>query len=849
MGFSKVICEYERNISSVVILSRSRQPKECPQRWLYIQGQCYLVVRYIKHLTSDENAGENVCRMPSSKIASTEHLYFLQRYLPSLLGQNPVVYLLMEAGTHTTPTSHCLLVPSDIESRYASASGFSDAVGSNCVSLSKSAHGVVCSIEAEVIVLETCLPGLYMCQDGTCILNKYLCDGKAQCPDKSDEVNCTDVCVKSTKEITMSAQYCFSLCHQPQCKCSWKYFQCQGGGCVAWWAVCDCVEDCLDGSDETQCMSCHTDMKQIVAAMTVLDHERDPVKPNDDRQIRTPGSNSTCMRGYSPYLDQPDQCFPSKELCIFEKLSGNRIQHCGTGGHLLSCTRFECPDFYKCPSSYCIPLYKVCNGEADCPNGEDEGRCEGQGCPGFLRCGTEEICVHPKDIQDGEVHCTMTANDEDIYIGQPCPDNCLCVGGGLNCEQLNVIATLPPVYHEVKMLILNGAKVYHNETIFRPFRKMLGLDMSSNELSHLYGGLFTNQQQLIILNLEKNSLKYIKRNYFTGLSNLRHLILKHNPIQVSDSFAYTMMGMAEYLDLSGLQLKQIAHNAFHGMKSCSVLNVSFNEISEISYGIFRGLSVLKVLDLRGNSIKSFNPGEFFIVRMLHKVYMPQKEFCCQGTFSDSCSPSGIGMPCQFYTENHVKVLGWCLVVLGCTFNGVMLSARAFGKKNRLWTLNILKNLAGILMTLSLSLVLVADLFVEGSIVSFSGRLLISSPAHVPANFLYITSFTMQVALSAIITIWKCVAVILPLKANMILNLAPQGKYDLNTNSNLRNFGVLFVICGSHGFLGFDSGWSVATFSSWSFLWYIFFQHKQRNSCKLLLLNFHQCNTHPLSTVD
>ncbi len=767
LGFSKVICEYEKNISAVATLVRSRQPKQCPQSWLYVQGQCYLVVRYSQVSTTEENPPENVCDALGSKIADQEHINYLRRYFLFLLGWNPVVYLLMQAESpNEGSTSHCSLVPSDTENRHSPPSRAADVAGSNCDSLAWAAHGVVCKIQADIIQLGTCLRGLYRCQDGTCILNKYLCDGRAQCPDKSDEVDCTDVCAASSKPVL--ADDCFSLCQQPQCLCSWKYFQCQRGGCVPWWAVCDCVNDCLDGSDETQCISCHTALEDIVAARTAKDQERDILKPNDDKQMATLGSNSSCIGGQSGCLYPPDNCFQPKSLCIYEKISFGHTQHCSNGDHLLSCSKFECPSFYKCTSSYCIALHKVCNGEADCPSGEDEGNCGDETCPDLLKCDKEGICVHPKDIQDGEAHCTATADDEDIYIHQPCPRTCVCIGSGLRCEQLN-LATMSPAYLGVKMLNLNRAKVDFSKTNFRAFRNLLGLDMSENKLFQMYDSLFINQQSLIMLNLESNYLKRVARGYFSGLNNLRHLNLKNNPIQTVDPFSYTAMGQAAYLDLSALQLRQIAPKAFHGMHHCVTLNISFNHIGKISYGSFSGLPVLKVLDLSRNPITSFAPEEFFMIRMLHRVYMPRKEFCCQDRpdrlFSGSCSPSGVAISCEYYIGIIYKVLGWCVVALCCVVNGFLLLLGARGKKTRLLTLNVWNNIAGMLMALSVSLILLTDL--SGSISPLL-EIRLTNPANLAANFLYISSFEMIMTSSAFATAFRSVAVIHPLKSNVML---------------------------------------------------------------------------------
>ncbi|ELT90340.1 hypothetical protein CAPTEDRAFT_93704, partial [Capitella teleta] len=44
--------------------------------------------------------------------------------------------------------------------------------------------------------------------------------------------------------------YCHEVCHAKDCRCKPGYFQCEAGGCVPYSKVCDCSEDCSDGSDE-----------------------------------------------------------------------------------------------------------------------------------------------------------------------------------------------------------------------------------------------------------------------------------------------------------------------------------------------------------------------------------------------------------------------------------------------------------------------------------------------------------------------------------------------------------------------------------------------------------------------
>ncbi len=37
---------------------------------------------------------------------------------------------------------------------------------------------------------------------------------------------------------------------------------------------------------------------------------------------------------------------------------------------------YQCPEnYFKCPGNYCIPLRSLCDGEWQCPEGEDEAEC------------------------------------------------------------------------------------------------------------------------------------------------------------------------------------------------------------------------------------------------------------------------------------------------------------------------------------------------------------------------------------------------------------------------------------------------------------------------------------------
>ena len=90
------------------------------------------------------------------------------------------------------------------------------------VVLSNETNLFLCRRNVSVGSLAT-IHGLYQCEDSTYIAEHHVCDGEADCPDTSDEMNCTGVC---TFFVPCGNLSCYTSCKSDICTCNRLYFQC-----------------------------------------------------------------------------------------------------------------------------------------------------------------------------------------------------------------------------------------------------------------------------------------------------------------------------------------------------------------------------------------------------------------------------------------------------------------------------------------------------------------------------------------------------------------------------------------------------------------------------------------------
>ena len=461
-----------------------------------------------------------------------------------------------------------------------------------------------------VLQLDTCRPGHTMCVDRSCVLDKFACD-MVGCDARP--CYCTVNVPIVEKRI---GSFCQDVCHPSTCSCGPLLYQCASGGCIHFIHVVDGNNDCRDGSDEIGLYSPSATVSQIFkiesrekvtqhfkcrAGHMIPDTFVDDLIPDcpgseaeDEslyislmRRAQTPPS--PCLeKGLIPCIQGHPLCIHISKLCVYDVDIHGEISYCRDASHLRGCSQEICTNTFKCPSSYCIPYRRVCDGIAHCPEAEDELSCENYVCPGMMRCHSVSICVHPSEICDGVRHCPY-GDDEEMCHTKSCPLGCHCLAGAVWC--------LPGLYQYIPLiettdivaLVAPARKLQEfNTRNISTQTNLKVLDLSDNVISKLCHFLNSSTElyrSIIMFYLSGNQIDVLTDRCFMSFIHLTILDLHDNPLREMTGSPFWGLQNMRFLNLRGTQLIHILSGNLKGLDYLAMLDIVQCKLIHIGYDL------------------------------------------------------------------------------------------------------------------------------------------------------------------------------------------------------------------------------------------------------------------------
>uniref|UniRef100_A0AC35U8Y1 Ig-like domain-containing protein n=1 Tax=Rhabditophanes sp. KR3021 TaxID=114890 RepID=A0AC35U8Y1_9BILA len=139
---------------------------------------------------------------------------------------------------------------------------------------------------------------------------------------------------------------------------------------------------------------------------------------------------------------------------------------------------------------------------------------------------------------------------------------------------------------------------------------ILKLDLSYNNLKHLFANSFWQLPSLAFLNLSNNKLSSFDKDLFKGLSMVTTIDLKSNNITIIYALSFRTNFVLEKLYLQHNDISIVQDGAFFNSKEMKHLNLSYNHLTTLANTWTFGLRYLDVLDISYNQISWIRPNFF-----------------------------------------------------------------------------------------------------------------------------------------------------------------------------------------------------------------------------------------------
>lgn len=141
----------------------------------------------------------------------------------------------------------------------------------------------------------------------------------------------------------------------------------------------------------------------------------------------------------------------------------------------------------------------------------------------------------------------------------------------VDCSFASLRVVPPSVPLEVESLKLSHNNIESLTNELRVFRYLREIDLSSNKLTELAPNqIFLNQTQLRFLDLSSNQLKSLDGGVFAGLRRLKTLVITNGFLKYIDEHAFDGLENLRELDLENNRLNSVYLELFQSIVNLEV---------------------------------------------------------------------------------------------------------------------------------------------------------------------------------------------------------------------------------------------------------------------------------------
>ena len=603
--------------------------KVCPAKWIWYNNRCLRLMSSLKevHLSFSFSELRQLCKSVGGDVVvlfENETLQLISSFIERNLFRTMYGYIFVRTTTgcgilkgkgssSALNKTEWTLETANCTDMYQTSCRVVKrensfmAFNTNACVFSDISTNILCEIDVANYT-SSCSENQYECPDGTCISPGRVCNHVEDCTDGTDESECDDERL---------------------------YFKCKSNETIPMSHYCDFISHCRDGSDEGGCihLSCPPEKTTCKSGQCVMNE-----KWCDGIADCWDGSDESNCKECSGFQCWSGLCIPQSSVHDLQSDCGRhsedeseakfdvvrgidlespplvRIRPMFDGNSSAYCSQSS--DYGRCSqsSSRCFPRYQTCVYDKDqlarnkyCRNLVHIQNCDFYECPSMFKC-PRAYCIPLRRVCNHVPDCPQ-GEDENLCINYTCYGHLTCRENSQCIDRSDVCDG------EAHCTSSKDDELFCDPFVCPSDCQCTGTIVTCDERGLRDIPVVPDSTRALFLS--SNSIQIVQRKLLSKLSYLGKLDLFSNDIKslVPKTF-YSNLNLIS-IDLRNNSIKALKSYSFVGLKQCTHLFLQHNPMSTVAPLAFIGLTALKYLNLANLNINELLEQSFYGLTNIH----------------------------------------------------------------------------------------------------------------------------------------------------------------------------------------------------------------------------------------